>query len=92
VLASSWKFLDAKANPIYPQRALLRQFDTQSFAWYNFELATQKSIVNCFKNSNSAKSCTIKVRSTRRAAETKLYAALNGTLTQVEKWRLANKR
>lgn len=91
-LAKSWNFLDAKANPIYPQRSLLRQFDTQLFAWYNFELGEQKSVVTCFAKAATAKKCTLAVRAAKKGAETKAYAALNSTLTQIEKWRLANKR
>jgi hypothetical protein len=94
-LTKNWIYLGKVPNYTYPDRDTMHNFDTQVFAWYNFEVNLQKQVVACIKNNKDnslAKSCVLKVRSINKKAEGLLYSKITKTLTSIEVWRKAAKR
>jgi hypothetical protein len=91
-LVKNWTFLGTTSNYTYPARDTMHNFDTQALAWYNYELQTQKSVVDCYKLAKSAKDCVLNIRKNRQKLETSHYNQVAKTLGIIEKWRLSVKR
>ena len=94
-LAKNWAYLGKTPNYTYPDRDTMHNFDSQVFAWYNFEVKQQQELISCLKksaNDTSAKTCVLKLKNKNKKAEGLLYAKISKTLTTIEVWRKAAKR
>jgi len=94
-LTTNWTYLGKTPNYTYPDRDTMHNFDSQVFAWYNFEVKLQKQAVACIKNNQNgaaAKSCVLNMREKNKKAEGLLYAKISKTLSTIEVWRKAANR
>jgi hypothetical protein len=82
----NWKVLIDNDNVNYPHRQLLKEFDSNTFSWYNNEQQLQKKVNSCFK-SKSAVSCVMSVRKAAKTQEIQKYSALTDTLDSIQAWR-----
>ena len=83
----NWKVLIDNDNINYPHRQLLKDFDSQVFNWYNFEVAIQKQISNCFSKIGSSLSCVKQIRNASKKQELIKYSAITDTLDSIQSWR-----
>ncbi len=91
-LIKNWTYLSTAANYTYPDRDTMKKFDTQGFAWYNFQIALHKKFASCLANTSSGVKCLLATKASNGALESKLYNALGKTLNAIEVWRKAAKR
>ena len=86
-LSYNWKVLIDNDNANYPHRQLLKDFNIEAFAWFNFEQKVQQKISDCYKLKNDALACVVKNRKLAKNTELKNYTALTNTLDSIASWR-----
>ena len=86
-LSYNWKVLIDNDNVNYPHRQLLKDFNVQAFAWFNYEQNLQKKITDCFKLKSKVLECVKKNRTAAKKAEIKNYTVLSDTLDSIASWR-----
>ena len=91
-LTKNWTYLSTAANYTYPDRDTMKKFDTQGFAWYNFQIGLHKKFGSCLSNSSTGVKCLLAAKKANSATEAKLYNTLATTLSEIEMWRKAAKR